>query len=76
LGHIARIEDVAGRKDDRGQGFELRTDGHGAVRAANGLLLSTEARANAQAHIADMRETTARLTQARDLHEGLSQAAQ
>ena len=76
LGHIARIEDVAGRKDDRGQGFELRTDGHGAVRAANGLLLSTEARANAQAHITDMRETTARLTQARDLHEGLSQAAQ
>lgn len=76
LGHIARIEDVEGRKDDRGQGFELRTDGHGAVRAANGLLLSTEARANAQAHITDMRETTARLTQARDLHEGLSQAAQ
>ncbi|KQW56502.1 type VI secretion system Vgr family protein [Variovorax sp. Root411] len=76
LGHIARIEDVAGRKDDRGQGFELRTDGHGAVRAAKGLLLSTEVRPNAQAHITDMRETTARLTQARDLHEGLSEAAQ
>ncbi|MGZ3045800.1 type VI secretion system Vgr family protein, partial [Pseudomonas aeruginosa] len=26
----------------RGEGFELRTDEHGAVRAAKGLLLSTE----------------------------------
>ncbi|WPH16889.1 type VI secretion system Vgr family protein [Variovorax paradoxus] len=76
LGHIARIEDVAGRKDDRGQGFELRTDGHGAVRAAKGLLVSTEARANAQGHITDMRETVARLTQGRDLHESLAQVAQ
>jgi len=76
LGHIGRIEDTAGRKDDRGQGFELRTDGHGAVRAARGLLLSTEARPNAQGHITDMRETLARLTQGRDLHESLAQVAQ
>jgi type VI secretion system secreted protein VgrG len=76
LGHVGRIEDTAGRKDDRGQGFELRTDGHGAVRSAKGLLLSTEARANAQGHITDMRETVARLTQGRDLHESLAQVAQ
>ncbi|SFQ73955.1 type VI secretion system secreted protein VgrG [Variovorax sp. OK605] len=76
LGHIGRIEDTAGRKEERGQGFELRTDGHGAVRAANGLLLSTEPRPNAQAHITDMGETVARLTSARDMHEGMSQAAQ
>lgn len=76
LGHIARIEDTAGRKDLRGQGFELRTDGHGVIRAKDGLLLSTEARPNAQAHTTDMGETLARLTEARDLHEGLSQAAQ
>lgn len=76
LGHIARIEDTVGRKDLRGQGFELRTDGHGAVRAGNGLLMTTEARPNAQAHTTDMRETGARLTEARDLHEGLSHAAQ
>ncbi|MDQ0016234.1 type VI secretion system secreted protein VgrG [Variovorax boronicumulans] len=76
LGHIGRIEDTAGRKDDRGQGAELRTDGHGAVRAAKGLLLTTEARPNAQAHITDMGETIFRLTQARDLHEGLSEMAQ
>ncbi|WP_082519679.1 type VI secretion system Vgr family protein [Variovorax sp. Root411] len=76
LGHIARIEDTAGRKDLRGQGFELRTDGHGVLRAAKGLLVSTEARQNARAHLTDMGETVARLTQGRELHEGLSQAAQ
>ena len=75
LGHIARIEDTAGRKDLRGQGFELRTDGHGTLRAAKGLLVTTEARPNAQAYVTDIPETIARLTQGRDLHEGLSQAA-
>ncbi|WP_438999998.1 DUF2345 domain-containing protein, partial [Variovorax beijingensis] len=76
LGHVGRIDDVSGRRDDRGQGAELRTDGHGALRAAQGLLLSTEARPNAQGHITDMPETVARLTEGRDLHESLSQAAQ
>ncbi|MDH6591111.1 type VI secretion system secreted protein VgrG [Variovorax sp. TBS-050B] len=72
LGHIGRIEDTAGRKDDRGQGAELRTDGHGAVRAARGLLVSTEARADARAHITDMGETVFRLGQAQALHEATS----
>jgi type VI secretion system secreted protein VgrG len=76
LGHINRIEDNAGRKDARGQGFELRTDGHGAVRAQQGLLLSTEGRPNARAHITDMAETLARMAQGQELHDSLSQAAQ
>jgi type VI secretion system secreted protein VgrG len=76
LGHIKRIEDNAGRKDARGQGFELRTDGHGAVRAQQGLLLSTEGRPNARAHITDMAETLARMAQGHELHDSLSQAAQ
>lgn len=76
LGHIGRIDDTAGRKDDRGEGAELRTDGHAAVRAARGLLLTTETRPNAQAHITDLDETVARLTAARDLHERQSQTAQ
>lgn len=76
LGHINRIEDNAGRKEARGQGFELRTDGHGVVRAQHGLLLSTEARPNAQAHITDMAETLERMAQGQELHESLSQAAQ
>jgi len=76
LGHISRIEDNAGRKDARGQGFELRTDGIGAVRAQQGLLLSTEGRPNARAHITDMAETVARMAQGQELHDTLSQTAQ
>lgn len=76
LGHINRIEDNAGRKDARGQGFELRTDGIGAVRAQQGLLLSTEGRPNARAHITDMAETLARMAQGQELHDSLSQVAQ
>lgn len=76
LGHIARIEDNVGRKDLRGQGFELRTDGHGALRAKDGLLISTEERGGARAHILDSAETLARLTEARDQHERLSGSAQ
>ncbi|HWT21856.1 MAG TPA: DUF2345 domain-containing protein, partial [Variovorax sp.] len=41
-----------------------------------GLLLSTEARPNAQGHLTDMPETLARLTEGRDLHESLGQTAQ
>jgi type VI secretion system secreted protein VgrG len=76
LGHITRIDDNAGRKDPRGQGFELRTDGHGAVRAQQGLLITTEARPDAEGHITDMAEVLARMAQGRDLHDSLSQAAQ
>ena len=76
LGHISRIEDNAGRKDARGQGFELRTDGIGAVRAQHGLLLSTEGKPNAGAHITDMAATLARLAQGQELHDSLSQIAQ
>lgn len=76
LGHITRIEDNAGRKDPRGEGYELRTDGHGVMRAADGMLITTEPRPRAQAHTTDMGETVARLTQGRDLQESLGAAAQ
>ncbi|TDR80642.1 type VI secretion system Vgr family protein [Paludibacterium purpuratum] len=36
-----------GKAEPRGEGFELRTDQHGTVRAAHGLLLSTEAQQGA-----------------------------
>ncbi len=76
LGHISRIEDHQGRKDARGEGFELRTDQHGAIRAQDGLLISTQGRDKAQAHMLDMPETLTRLTQAREQHETLGQLAQ
>lgn len=75
LGHITRIDNHKGRKDARGEGFELRTDAHGVVRA-NGLLLTTEPRDKATAHITDMAETVQRLAHARDQHETLAEQAQ
>jgi type VI secretion system secreted protein VgrG len=76
LGHIARIEDNAGRKDLRGEGWELRTDGHGVARAAQGMLITTEARHAARGPIKDMDETRRRLTSAGEQHQLLAEIAQ
>ena len=76
LGHITRIAGNAGRTDERGQGFELRTDAHGAIRAQQGLLITTEARPNAQAHVLDSAETEQRLREAGELHRHAAEIAQ
>ncbi|MGS0743141.1 type VI secretion system Vgr family protein [Glaciimonas sp. GG7] len=76
LGHITRIDGLAGRKDARGQGFELRTDGHGAIRAKDGLLISTEGRSRAEGHVTDLDETAQRLMSAQDQHDSLGELAQ
>ncbi|SIR68260.1 type VI secretion system Vgr family protein [Pseudacidovorax sp. RU35E] len=75
LGKITRIEDNAGRKDPRGEGFELRTDGPGAIRAQQGLLISTEGRERAEGHIKDMAEALSRLDVAQRRHETLAGVA-
>jgi len=75
LGHITRIEGNAGRKDARGEGWELRTDGHGVARAAKGLLITTEARQAARGAIKDMGETAKRLAAAQKLHDDQATAA-
>ncbi|NUT61053.1 type VI secretion system Vgr family protein [Herbaspirillum sp. C9C3] len=76
LGHITRIEHHGGRRDARGEGFELRTDAHGVVRAAQGLLLTSEPRPKAHGHVTDMGETVGRLTQAQATLASLSKLAQ
>ncbi|MDN4052315.1 type VI secretion system Vgr family protein [Massilia sp. YIM B02763] len=75
LGYITRIENNRGRADARGEGWELRTDGHGIARAAEGMLLTTERRTNSQSHIRDMGETIQRFKVACNLHESLSSQA-
>ncbi|CAJ0803617.1 hypothetical protein LMG19083_03916 [Ralstonia psammae] len=75
IGHITRIPDSGGRKDKRGEGAELRTDGHMALRSAKGTLLSTEARQNVLGHALDMRETIARLKEALSIAETLHEAS-
>ena len=72
LGQITRIEDNAGRKDARGEGWELASNAWGVARAGRGMLITTEARANAQSHIKSMDETVQRLATARDLHKDLA----
>jgi type VI secretion system secreted protein VgrG len=40
LGYLTRVQGTSGRQDYRGEGYELRTDGWGALRAAKGLLVT------------------------------------
>ena len=40
LGYLTRVTGTQGRRDFRGEGYELRTDGWGALRAAKGLLVT------------------------------------
>ncbi|MQR01656.1 type VI secretion system Vgr family protein [Glaciimonas soli] len=75
LGHIARIEDNAGRKDERGEGLEARTDGAAVVRAAKGLLLSTDGRNKAVGGMLSREELINGLEQALNIAKSLGQAA-
>jgi type VI secretion system secreted protein VgrG len=76
LGQVHRLEENEGHKEKRGTGFELRTDGHGVARAAEGLLLTTEAGAGTAGPMKAMGETTARLTTAHAQHEALATLAE
>jgi type VI secretion system secreted protein VgrG len=75
LGYITRIEDNAGRKDARGEGWELATDAWGVARAGKGMLITTEVRRRAASHIKDMGETVQRLNAAHEQHEEQAAAA-
>jgi type VI secretion system secreted protein VgrG len=76
LGHITRVEDTSGRKDPRGEGWELATNAVGVARANQGMLITTEARPNAASHIKDIGETVQRLTAAAKVQEQLTAMAQ
>jgi len=60
----------------RGDGFELRTDRHGALRAAEGLLLSTEAKSMACGRQIDRETAQMLLDAAQTTAEKLSKTAQ
>ena len=69
LGFITRIPDPSGRKDYRGEGFELRTDGHGVIRSDQGLVLTTHGKQNADSYIKDIAESTTQLNNAVEQHK-------
>ncbi|NIE66430.1 type VI secretion system Vgr family protein [Burkholderia sp. Ax-1719] len=76
LGYITRIKANEGRQDARGEGFELRTDGHGAIRAALGMLVTSWGRRGGAGKVKELGETIGQLTAARDVHDGAAQEAQ
>ncbi|WP_321963552.1 type VI secretion system Vgr family protein [Paraburkholderia sp. J7] len=75
LGYNTRIDGNKGRQDARGEGFELRTDLWGVVRAAMGLLLTSFTRGKAAGKVKEIAEMLARLTAARGLHQDMAQLA-
>jgi type VI secretion system secreted protein VgrG len=80
IGHLIAQDTSARRGAWRGAGFEANTQGWAALRAGQGMLLSTTARAgtygSAQGSQMDVPEAVAQLQAARDLGQRLSGAAQ
>ncbi|MCP2069651.1 UNVERIFIED_ORG: type VI secretion system secreted protein VgrG [Pseudomonas reinekei] len=71
LGHL-----VDGQRKKRGEGFELRTDQWGSLRAGKGLFISADAQAKAQGPVLDMDAAVGRLQQAGEQLQKLSVDAQ
>ncbi|HEM8209393.1 TPA: type VI secretion system tip protein VgrG [Providencia rettgeri] len=70
LGHLVNAE-----REQRGDGFELRTDSWGAIRAGNGLFITTDKQDKAGGDVLAMEEAIAQLKQAQKLTESLKEAA-
>ncbi|MFP1755448.1 type VI secretion system Vgr family protein [Lonsdalea quercina] len=71
LGHLVDSE-----KQQRGEGFELRTDSWGAIRAQKGIFISADGQAMAQGQVLEMQAALTELEAARQTTEGLRHAAQ
>ncbi|GHM56273.1 hypothetical protein ECZU51_49430 [Escherichia coli] len=71
LGHL-----VDAGKQQRGEGFELRTDMWGVVRAKKGIFISADAQDNAQGQVREMAPAMAILNGAQSQMKSLSTDAQ
>ncbi len=71
IGHL-----VNSQREKRGAGFELRTDEHGAVRAAKGLFLTADAQAKAQGPVLEMAPAINQINQANSQMQALNGAAE
>lgn len=71
LGHLVDAE-----KHRRGEGFELRTDAWGAIRAQKGIFISADGQAKAQGQVLDMEPALARLAAALVEMQSLAASAQ
>ncbi|MCE1557544.1 type VI secretion system tip protein VgrG, partial [Enterobacter hormaechei] len=71
LGHL-----VDSDRQKRGEGFELRTDNWGAIRAQKGIFISADGQAKAQGQVLDMEPALARLSAALVEMKSLAACAQ
>jgi len=71
LGHLVDAE-----KQQRGEGFELRTDSWGAIRAQKGLFISADGQAKAQGQVLEMQAAMSQLQLALNQAEALSGAVE
>ncbi|HFX7231964.1 TPA: type VI secretion system Vgr family protein [Citrobacter farmeri] len=69
LGHLVDAE-----KQPRGEGFELRTDSWGAIRAQQGIFISADAQIKAEGQVLAMDAALGTLNQAQGLAKSLSEA--
>ncbi|MFA6095186.1 MAG: type VI secretion system tip protein TssI/VgrG, partial [Candidatus Paceibacterota bacterium] len=74
LGHLRHQSDNQ-RLNPAGFGAELKSQHSVALRAGQGLLLSTDARANAQGHQLDSQEASAQTQQSQQLQDSLNSSA-
>ncbi|NIG73665.1 type VI secretion system tip protein VgrG [Klebsiella sp. Ap-873] len=70
LGHLVDSE-----RQPRGEGFELRTDSRGAIRAQKGIFISADGQAKAQGQALEMEPALARLSAALVAMESLAASA-
>ncbi|WP_439672551.1 ImpA family type VI secretion-associated protein [Cupriavidus necator] len=75
MGYITGIPDVQGRRDKRGEGLEARTDGHAALRAALGMLLTTYPRERAEGNAMNVEDVIHVFMEALTLADSLAQSA-
>lgn len=71
LGHLVDSE-----KQQRGEGFELRTDSWGAIRAQKGIFISADGQAKAQDQVLEMQPAVSNLGGAREQMTSISDDAQ
>lgn len=71
LGHL-----VNAQREQRGTGFELRTDEYGAIRAAKGLFLTADEQPKAQGPVLEMTPAVNQIKQANSQMQALNSAAE
>uniref|UniRef100_UPI00066C4603 DUF2345 domain-containing protein n=1 Tax=Franconibacter helveticus TaxID=357240 RepID=UPI00066C4603 len=71
LGHLVDSE-----KQQRGEGFELRTDSWGAIRAQKGIFISADGQPKAQGQVREMDAAISEMNSLREMAQKLSDDAQ